>query len=138
MSLVCTRMWFLSTYVICMSLVCGFTMNQIKYRLTRKCFSLASLNLIHVKSSRRKECFNISEVQPAIKCLVYRIILYRKRVFKNCTVTIRQKQLLRDVVQKIAILEKICSAVQLFLICCKKHCDQVSHRYGSVVFLVKA
>ena len=27
------------------------------------------------------------------------------------------------------------NTVQLFLICCKNYCDEVSHRYDSVVFL---
>ena len=74
MSFIChlyvTRMyWYVTSkysYVICMSLVCGFFMNQIKYRLTRKYFSLGSLELIHVKSSTLKVCANISQVQPAI------------------------------------------------------------------------
>ena len=49
--------------VICMSLICGFTTKQIKYRLIRICSSLASLELIHVKSSTLKTCANISVVQ---------------------------------------------------------------------------
>ena len=29
------------------------------------------------------------------------------------------------------------NTIQLFLICCKKYHDEISHRYGSVVFLAK-
>ena len=61
--------WYVTSkysYVICMSLVYSFTMSQIKCRLTRKCFLLASLELIHVKSSMLKVYANINEVQPAV------------------------------------------------------------------------
>ena len=81
MSLVCMGLWLLST---CISSVCHsyvvLLRNQIKYSLIRKCFSLASLELIHVKSSTFKVCANISEVQSVIKWLAYGIILYRKKV----------------------------------------------------------
>ena len=50
-------------YVIRMPSICGFTTKQIKYRLIRICSSLASLKLIHVKSSTLKTCANISVVQ---------------------------------------------------------------------------
>ena len=55
------------SFVICMSLVCDFTINQIKYKLTRKCFSLVSLELLHIKSGTLKVCPN-------------GIIVYRKKV----------------------------------------------------------
>ena len=68
------------SYVICMSHVCGFTMNQIKYKLTRKCFSLTSFELIQIKSSTFTVCPNISEVKPVNKWLANEIILYRKKL----------------------------------------------------------
>ena len=68
------------SYVIRMSLVCDLTMNQIKYRLTRKCFSFSSLELTHIKSSTLKVCPTISEVKPVIKWLANEIILYKKKM----------------------------------------------------------
>ena len=84
MSLVCTRMWLLSTgIVICMSLVCGFTL---------WCFT----RITTVKNSTLKVYPNISEVQPAIKWLAHWITLYRKQVIwklhsNNSTETATQR-----------------------------------------------
>ena len=55
-----------SSYVICMSLVCNFTINQIKNKFTRKSFSFAPLELVHIKSSMLKLCPSVSEVKPVI------------------------------------------------------------------------
>ena len=78
------------SYVVYMSIVFDFTINQIKYRLTRKCFSLVSLETIHIKSSVVKVCSNTSTDKPVVKWLPNGIILYRTKV-KNYTVKIRQK-----------------------------------------------
>ena len=88
MSLVCTFMSSVAhsyillchPHAICMSLVCGFTMKQIKYRLTRKCFSLAFLELINIKSSTLKVSLNIIEVTQVIKSLSNGMIFHRKKV----------------------------------------------------------
>ena len=83
-SLACTRMWLLSTgIVICMSLVCGFTL---------WCFT----RITTVKNSTLKVYPNISEVQPAIKWLAHWITLYRKQVIwklhsNNSTETATQR-----------------------------------------------
>ena len=95
------------SFVICMSLVYDFIINQIKNKLTRKCFSLAFLELIHIKifciytlaTNQRKMylrfwgmfhklgagltlkvCPNIIEVKPVITWLANGVILYRKKV----------------------------------------------------------
>ena len=54
-----------------------------KIQANRKCISIASLELIHVKSRTLKICPNISEVQPAITWLAYGIIWYRKKVIQK-------------------------------------------------------
>ena len=79
-------------YVVYMSIVCGFTMNQFKYS-----FSLPLLEMIHIKSSMLKVWPNISEDKTVVKWLANGIILDRTKV-KYCTRKIRQKQLLKDVV----------------------------------------
>ena len=68
------------SYAICMSLECGFTMNQIKQNQARKCFVLTSLELIHIRSSTLQVCPNISEVKPVNNWLAYGIILFRKKL----------------------------------------------------------
>lgn len=92
-----------------MSLVCSFNTNQIN-RLTRKCFSPVFLGLIHVKSSTLNAC-PISELRSAIKWLILLfwtngIICTKRKWLKTCTVNIRRKHLLRDVLQKLLFWKK--------------------------------